>query len=974
MKRQQSYFVHVIISVVMLSGLLGSLWTSYAAQKSGFTWWIDSLGLVKKDSALTKMDLFMKDSLYLDSIRVDSISRVKAREDSMAMDTLMAVFLEHADSLMEYDSLYAANNTPEPRFQNVYYVPDSLLLSDTLRYRYFQALLDSAARAFARDSLRAAGDSIIRPQLDSMILADSLWKNKFAFDYWYANLTKSERREYEYMEKMKRKIARQDSVWAIKDSLKAVKDSIVKATPRVLDTYIIPDSLQYKRMILWTRDRNFSDINVSEIDTSYNYNFYDLPYYRKDVEAVNLGMPGSPLMLDNFFKREETENAFFYTPYAEWSYSPETLPNVNTKTPYTEFFYSGSPFANKDKEEGNARIWTSTNITPALNMNFMFQNWGGAGVLNHEKTNNRTAFAALNHVGRKYVMHAGFIYNRINRNENGGLVDSYWIRDTTVDAREIAVHLNDAATKTSRRTFYVDQSYRIPLSVFSDLAHAVVEKFSKKALPVEDTLKMSVSDSLTLLLNDTTYLATIDSTAKASLDSLLTVALAREKAVADSLAVVQEALAKAAEEERLAKESLDASSAFIGHNSEWTVFKHTYTDKITPTTANNPYQNFYLSPRASADSMKVMKFENKVYIRLQPWSSESAVAKLDVGLGDKLLSYYAPASENFYLQKTSNTVLNSLYAYAGARGQIKKYVEWDALAKYTILGYGFSDLEAKGNFRFSFYPFRQRNEPVNLTAKVGTELKEPDYYQQHFFSNHLKWDNDFGKISTTKIEGGIDIPKWKFSASAGYGLLGNNLYYSSDGMIHQNGSAMSVFSLAAQKDFTLWNFHFENRGLFQLSSNQEIVPLPTFVANLRWYFQMDVVKDVMQLQLGANARYTTQWYAPSYNAVTGQFVNQNLEKYGDCPVIDLFVNAQWVRTCVFIKVTNVGNGWPMERPDYFSSAGYIYPQRTIRFGIMWPFYTQSKKLHSHSGGMPSGGGSGPRLGGGLGGLKNALNR
>ena len=599
-------------------------------------------------------------------------------------------------------------------------------------------------------------------------------------------------------------------------------------------------------------------------------------------------------------------------------------------------------------------------------MNFMFQNWGGAGVLNNEKTNNRTAFVAVNHVGPKYVLHVGYIFNRIHRNENGGIVDSYWIRDTTVDAREIAVHLSNASSKTSKHTVYLDQSYRIPLSIFSDAARKIFK--SKKKKTETDTLVVNTTDSISMLLLDSVYLATLDSAQRAKLDSAK---LASDAARAEAEILAQEKAKKAEEEEAAAREkakaNLDASSAYVGHNSELSIFRRTYEDKVSSTTKDNPYEHFYLSPTASSDSMRVLRLDNKIFIRLQPWGREAAVSKLDVGIGDKLLTYYTPVSSQFYLHKPKNTVLNSFYIYAGARGKIKKYVEWDAFAKYTLIGYGFSDLEARGNFKFSFYPFRQRNEPVNIIAKVGTTLATPDFYQQHFFSNHVRWDNNFGKVSTTKIEGGIDIPKWKMNVGVGYALLKNNLYYDSSGVIHQNASPMSVLTVSLEKNFTIWKFHMDNRGLLQFSSNQSVVPLPTFVANIKWYFQFDVVKNEMQLQLGANARYTTQYYAPSYNAVTGQFVNQDKEKYGDCPIFDVFVNVQWVRTCVFIKCTNVGNGSPMKRPDYFSAAGYVYPQRTLRFGIMWPFYIQPKKLHSHSSGAPSMGGRG-----GGGGLSNAL--
>ena len=65
-------------------------------------------------------------------------------------------------------------------------------------------------------------------------------------------------------------------------------------------------------------------------------------------------------------------------------------------------------------------------------------------------------------------MNAGFISHSIDREENGGIQDSYMVRDTTVDAKTIAVNLQNARNKLSRNTFFINHSYDILLE--SDLA------------------------------------------------------------------------------------------------------------------------------------------------------------------------------------------------------------------------------------------------------------------------------------------------------------------------------------------------------------------------------------------------------------------------------------------------------------------------------------------------------------------------
>ena len=122
---------------------------------------------------------------------------------------------------------------------------------------------------------------------------------------------------------------------------------------------------------------------------------------------------------------------------------------------------------------------------------------------------------------------------------------------------------------------------------------------------------------------------------------------------------------------------------------------------------------------------------------------------------EELVYYYCDiidttydAQENSYLSKQRNTVLNSTYLYAGAQGQFKKYLSWDATGKYNFLGHEINDFGVQGNISFSTYPFRkERNSPITLAAHFETNLTEPDHYQQRILTNHYKWENDFGKIS-----------------------------------------------------------------------------------------------------------------------------------------------------------------------------------------------------------------------------------
>ena len=582
---------------------------------------------------------------------------------------------------------------------------------------------------------------------------------------------------------------------------------------------------------------------------------------------------------------------------------------------------------------------TTQNILPQLNIMLEYDRFGGNGLLIREDTDNRTAVAAANWLGEKYAASAGYIHNKVVKSENGGVYDTFWIRDTTVGSREIAVNLSKAANTVRKNTFFLDQTLRIPFTFLKQFDYFR----EKRADKVYRDSVMATGDSLSIVKMEE-YLAGREKKREEA------------KALADTL-------------------DTDVTTAFIGHNSEFSVYSKTYTD-ATPTSSAellrfNEFWNdkYYINPSMSMDSLRVMKLENKIFLKLQPWSADAVVSRLNVGIGDRLLNFYMFSPES-YLSKKKNTVWNSLYLYAGAGGQLGRFL-WDASGYYTFLGQEINDFGIKADASYSFYPFRRyRKSPVTLSAHFETTLDEPDYFVRNFYSNHLKWNNDFGKISVTRVEGKLDIPRWNLDVEAGYALLGNNIFFGDDAMPFQHPSVVNVFKASIRKEFRFGIVHLDNRILGQFSTNQQVLPLPPAALNLKWFIQFTIAK-VMNMQIGVNGLYTVPWYAPGYDPELGVFHNQSDEKYSNGLVFDVFVNVQWKRACIFVKLLNAGMGWPMTSADYFSADGYIMPQRAVKVGIYWPFYIQPHKNSSVSGraGSGLGGGGGAGRGGGMGSLR-----
>jgi len=642
---------------------------------------------------------------------------------------------------------------------------------------------------------------------------------------------------------------------AIRRIRKEYRDSVRINTPRILSTSVIPDSLYYERLLMWTTDNKFNNLTLQELDTTYNYHFNDYPHLKKDVDATYLGPIGSASQSMDYFKREKDELFPQYSLYQIYSYTPQTLPQFNVKTPYTELAYSGTLFSIKTMEESEVKLLTTQNINPHFNFTLSYRQYGSKGMLKNEETNSRSSHIAINYLGNRYVANAGYIGHKIIRNENGGLTDSFWIRDTTIDTKAIDVTLNSASNNLKKRTFFINHHLAVPMNFF-----------------------------------------------RKNRDSL---------------------------------EVGDGTMAFIGHVGEFTTYSKIYQDQIGTTDKEGRefyFNNFFLNNTASRDSIALTTVDNKVFIRLQPFAPDAIISKIDAGIGYQLLSYYSFAP-SFYLTGNKNKTYNNTYVYAGASGRFRRYFEWDADGRYTLTGYNIFDFDLGGRVRVSVYPFR---EGIHLSGSFRTSLKEPDPFSQNIYMNHHIWDNDFKKISDTRIEAKLEIPLINLKASFGYSIVDGLTYYDTLSVIRQLDKPINILSASLEENIRLWFIHLDNRVLFQMNSDNSVLPVPTLSLNLRYYFQFTVVKDAMDMQIGLNGIYNTRYYAQSYAPDLGVFYNQQKEKIGGIPYFDAFVNVLWKNVSVFAKYTNCFMGWPDS--NYFSAYHYIRPGRGFKFGIFWPFY------------------------------------
>ena len=562
-------------------------------------------------------------------------------------------------------------------------------------------------------------------------------------------------------------------------------------------------------------------------------------------------------MSTNYFNRKDFDIAPFFTPYMVYSYDPESMPMYNTKSPYTVLSFWGNPFADPSREEQDLNLLCTQNITPEWNISFAYQRYGSNGLMINERTDDRTFSIGSNYIGKKYEMHFGYLGHNVNRTENGGVKDVFWVTDTIVDTKSIEVMLSNASTNLRRRTLFLTQSLAVPMNFF--------------------------------------------------------------RKNRDSLAVG------------------DGTVVYLGHSFELSKYTKLYTDEIPTSDAQARafYRDqFNIFSTSSHDSLAVRRLENKLFLSLQPFAPDAIVSTIHGGVGAQMLKLYSFHPSDFVTGVTTTNQLNT-YAYGGVDGMLRKYFAWDASGKLYLTGYYAGDMSLQGNVKLSFYPIK---EGIHLTGHIESAIKTPHPFLKSVYFNHHIWDKDLVKSSESRITGELSIPRLNLTAFVGYALMTNLPYYNENAEIFQSEAPVQVLSGYLTENIKLGPVHLDNRVLYQVSSDQKVLPLPKLTLNLRYYVQFPVVKKVMDMQIGANGIMYTKYYLQAYEPDLGVFYNQNIQEWGNTPYVDAFVNIQWKRACLYVKYCNVLNKFT--RGDYFSAFNYIRPTSALKLGIYWPFYVE----------------------------------
>lgn len=650
-------------------------------------------------------------------------------------------------------------------------------------------------------------------------------------------------------------------------------------TTSVIDASTIPIGLS-----CWKIDRQFGNMTEVPVDT-----------LQHDFQNTNdtggptghytyLGNLGSPRISHVFFERKDPEQFFFLDPYDFTVIKPEDVVYTNTKSPFTNLTYYKQGGSSDGEERFKA--YFAVNANKRLGFGFNIDYVYGRGKYMNQSTAlfNGNLFAY--YLGDKYNMHFSFINDNLKVAENGGIVDDRYVTRPLDMAEGGKVYANDEIPTNLSQVWNHNTGYH------AFLTHRYNVGFYRENPDAKDTVNTEIFVPVTSFLH----------TVKVDIN--------RRKYI-----------------------SYDEAQ-----NQQY-------------------FQNNYLTD-VQRDETEQLAVKNTIGISLREGFNKWAKAGLTAFMSHE----YRRFTMTDTLARTPGQRIPTDYVEntISAGGQLIKEqgqtLHYNVMGEIALVGEdaGQFQIQGKGDLNFRLF-----SDTVRLEANAYIKNLNPIFYYRHFHSKHYWWDNnDLSKIMRTRIEGKLSVDRWKTQLKAGVENIKNYTYldntsvkytetssgkevttYKNDVAVKQNSGNIQVFSAALRQDFKLGIFHLDNEITYQKSSNQDVLPLPELTLYHNLYIKFGLAKKVLQIEMGADVRYFTQYYAPDYAPAIGQFYLQNKEtryKLGGYPLLNGYINLHLKRTRIFIAMYNLIQG--QGEKSYFLAPHYPLNPRLLKFGLSWNFF------------------------------------
>ena len=660
------------------------------------------------------------------------------------------------------------------------------------------------------------------------------------------------------------------------------------------DSLLVADSaaLNSKRITAYRLTPLLGEAYVAPLDTN-RLNFGNSTLVESKSLAVGyLANLGSPAQTKIFSERKEPRDFIFADPYDYYITTPENAYFYNTKIPYTNVMYTTAGGSTNKEEQLKATM--TMNFGKKLNIGGDFDYIYGRG---HYKDNGDKLLSYRlfgSYQTDRYEVHAYLSnFNFVNY-ENGGLAndstinhpDEYFPEGRPSDTKSYDVrYLASAWNRVRGKQYFLTQRYNLGFT-------RELEETDEEGNPKEIFVPVSsIIHTIDYEDNRRHFIS--------------------NSSLIDSAYVVDDNGQRFPRIYGLGAKLDDQTSSWKLKNTIGLSLREGFQDwaKFGLTAfVNFEKRRFKLEPRI--EGLSYGEYGRGPYF---------SVEGLDLN--------------NLPTEK----IYDEFSTYVGAEisKRMGSILTYDARGELCMVGSDIGEFRATGNLQTRFKLFKK-----DATIRANGYIKNvtPAFYMRHNHSRYFWWDNeDFNMIQQIYAGGEVDLESTGTTLSAGVESIQNYIYFDKTGVPNQHSGNLQVVNARLKQDFHFRAFGWENEICWQLSSNEDVLPLPKLSAYSNMYLAVKLAK-VLTVQLGANVYYNTAYYAPYYEPATQQFQiqrDENKVKVGNYPLVNAYVNFHLKQARFFIMAYNLSSKFA--EPNYFSLAHYPLNPMVLKMGIAVTF-------------------------------------
>lgn len=623
----------------------------------------------------------------------------------------------------------------------------------------------------------------------------------------------------------------------------------------------------------WTITQPLGQRIESTIDTLQDNFCQNFIPSNQSIAYATTGNYGAPGMTQIFFDRKPGNEFFFEDVIETWIGKLSNQKYYNTGVPMTLLSYTTGGSKYNNQDRLNGVF--SGNINKQAQVGALLDYIYSKGNYDYQATKNFMWGINGSYIGDRYEMHAFYNnYNMLNK-ENGGITDDRYITNPA--------QVQGGETKVDAKT--------IPTNLTNAHSRLVGHNFymnHRYKVGYYRTWKDSINDTIEHreYIPVTSFIWTMDY--KTNFHRFLN--------------------ENATEDKSFFK---DCYLSLNGTDERTEYSRFTNTLGISLLEGFNKYAKFGLAAYATYEIRKYKQVaDSMLYDKNR-----------DVNL--------SPAPDFSIPSKTTENVAWIGGQLTKQRGSILTY---SADARFGVLGGVAGDINISGDITTRIPLF---GDSVKVTGYGYFRNEEAPYLLQNFVSNHFIWKNDFNKVRRVRIGGRLVIPHTHTHINIGVENLTDYVYFDNSALPSQYGDNIQIISADLQQNLAFKALHWDNKLSYQTSTEESVISLPKFAVYSNLYLKFKVA-GVMNVQLGVDGNYYTNYYAPGYNPATMVFHTQNEIKCGNFLWMNAYANVKLKKTRFFVLFSHVNQGL-FGGNNYFSMPHYPLNGRKFQFGISVDF-------------------------------------